>query len=140
MKAGPIIVVEDDADDQKTFEEILVELHVPNKVLFFNSCLKAWEYLKETTDQPFIIFSDVNLPKQTGLEFKQRIDEDEYLRRKSIPFIFYSTSADQAVINKAYTTLSVQGFFKKSNSYKEIREDIRLIIDYWKSCRHPNTF
>lgn len=37
--------------------------------------------------------------------------------------------------NKAYSDLSVQGFFKRSNSFKEAR----IIFDYWKLCRHPTT-
>ena len=138
MKSGPIIIIEDDADDKEIMEDILKELEIENRIIWFNNCPAAWEYLKTTADQPFIIFSDVNLPMQNGIEFKKQIDEDDYLRKKSIPFIFYSTSASQEVVNTAYTKMTVQGFFQKSADYGEIKRNIDLIIRYWQACRHPN--
>jgi CheY-like chemotaxis protein len=139
MKSGPIIIVEDDADDKEIFKEVIRDLKVYNEVLWFDNCGDAFYYLKTTNDQPFIIFCDVNLPKRNGLEFKRQLDKDDELRRKSIPFIFYSTSISQEMVNRAYTEMTVQGFFKKHNNYKDIRSTIELILDYWKACRHPNT-
>ena len=139
MKSGPIIVLEDDVDDKEILEDILRQIEVPNKLIWFNNSDDAWHYLKTTADQPFIIFSDVNLPGQNGIEFKRRIDSDKELRRKSIPFVFYSTAADQQSVNEAYTKMTVQGFFKKATSHEEIKRDIKLILDYWKICQHPNT-
>jgi CheY-like chemotaxis protein len=137
-KSGPIVIIEDDTDDKDLFMEILKELEVRNEVTWFTKCEDAFEYLKTTKDQPFLIFSDVNLPKQNGIEFKRQLDSDETLRKKSIPFIFYSTSVAQKIVNEAYTQMTVQGFFQKANSYDEIKNNIRLIIDYWTACRHPN--
>lgn len=139
MKNGPIIIVEDDVDDKDILEEIIHTLEVPNKLIWFNNCMSAFDYLKTTIDQPFLIFSDVNMPRESGVEFKKRIDADHELRRKSIPFVFYSTSADQKTVNEAYTKMTVQGFFKKSHDYDEIMHNIKVIIDYWKICKHPNS-
>jgi DNA-binding NtrC family response regulator len=138
MKSGPIIVVEDDIDDKEIFEAALGELKFSNKIIWFNNCDDAWNYLKTTTDSPFIIFSDVNLPRKSGIEFKRQIDEDTQLRRKSIPFVFYSTSVNQDTVNEAYTQMTVQGFFQKSNRFNEMKQIIKMILDYWRFCRHPN--
>jgi len=81
-------MVEDDADDEAIFTEILEELEIPNKIICFHNSSDAFDYLKKTTEQPFIIFSDVNLPGENGIEFKRRIDADKQLRQKSIPFVF----------------------------------------------------
>src|SRR5687768_2818899 len=94
MKSGPIILVEDDADDEDIFEEVLKELKVYNKIVWFINAKDAMEYLKATSEQPFIIFCDINLPGLSGIEMKRKIDADKELRRKSIPFVFYSTAAD----------------------------------------------
>jgi CheY-like chemotaxis protein len=59
-----IIVLEDDADDHDILEAVLEDLNIANKVVWFTRADEAYEYLKSTTDQPFIIFSDVNLPGQ----------------------------------------------------------------------------
>jgi response regulator RpfG family c-di-GMP phosphodiesterase len=81
----------------------------------------------------------VNLPKQNGIEFKRQIDEDPQLRAKSIPFVFLSTSIDRKAVNVAYKELTVQGFFQKPNSFNELTAVIKLLMDYWKLCRHPNS-
>jgi CheY-like chemotaxis protein len=140
MKSGPIILLEDDADDQDIFEEVLKELQIPNRLIWFTDADEAFVYLKKTADQPFIIFSDVNIPRKNGVEFKRQIDNDPDLRKKSIPFVFYSTAADQPTINEVYTEMTVQGFFKKSNSFAESVKHIGFILEYWKICKHPNTF
>jgi DNA-binding NtrC family response regulator len=138
MRSGPIIVVEDDIDDKEIFDAALQELQSTNKIIWFNNCDDAWDYLKKTTDSPFIIFSDVNMPRQSGLEFKKQIDEDKQLRKKSIPFVFYSTSVNQDTVNEAYMKMTVQGFFQKSSRFEEMKQTIKLILDYWRVCRHPN--
>jgi|SRR6185369_5889060 CheY-like chemotaxis protein len=139
MKSGPIIVIDDDADDKDLFESILKELAVQNKRLWFANCKDAFDYLRTTEEQPFIIFCDVNMPGLAGIEFKRQIDEHPSLRKKSIPFIFYSTSVNQATVNEAYTKMTVQGFFQKKHRYEEVKRDIKLMLDYWHECRHPNT-
>jgi CheY-like chemotaxis protein len=137
-KEGPIIIIDDDVEDKDIFKDALEELSIDNTIVWFTDTGLAFEYLKTTKDQPFIIFSDVNLPAQNGIEFKRRIDQDEQLRKKSIPFIFYSTFVDQKVVNEAYTKMTVQGFFKKGNNYSEVRNEIKMILDYWHVCKHPN--
>lgn len=139
MKSGPIILIEDDTDDKEVLESIFKELKVLNKLIWFSKSGEAFSYLKSTSDQPFIIFCDVNLPMEDGVSFKRRIDADAHLREKSIPFVFYSTSVDQQTVNEAYTKMTVQGFFQKGSSFEEIKKAIKLIVDYWMLCRHPNS-
>ena len=111
-KSGPIILVDDDAEDEEIFREILRELGVQNRLIHFNVCSDAFEYLKRTSDSPFLIISDVNLPGQNGVEFKRQLDEDPYLRAKSIPFVFLSTSTDEKAVNTAYKEMTVQGLIR----------------------------
>jgi CheY-like chemotaxis protein len=138
-KTGPIILIEDDPDDKAIFEDAIHELGVSNALRAFDSPIECFKYLKTTHEQPFLIFCDVNLPRQNGLDFKASIDGDPQLRRKSIPFIFYSTSVNQETVNRAYLQLTVQGFFKKANYYEEIKSMLKLIMDYWIICKHPNS-
>ncbi len=138
VKLGPIIIVEDDLDDQDILKEVLNDLMVTNEQLFFTTAQAAWDYLMITEEQPFLIMSDINLPGMNGLEFRKAITENDYLRSKSIPFIFHTTSADRTAVKKAYE-LVVQGFFQKQVSISALKNDLKLIIDYWKTCKHPNT-
>lgn len=137
-KEGPIIIFEDDEDEIEFLKEVFKRLEAPNELLFFDDGEELLRYLKTTTDQPFLIISDVNLHKMNGLELRERVQQDDQLRKKSIPFIFLSTSAKRDVVAKAYD-LTVQGYFKKQQSIPAIEKHIKLILDYWRQCKHPNS-
>ena len=139
MISGPIVLVEDDEDDAEIFAEVLKDLNIPNKLISFINPTDAYHFLDNNSEQPYIIISDVNLPGMSGLEFKNKLDHNEKLKKKSIPFIFYSTSAEKKYVTEAYLHLTVQGFFLKGNSLKEIKDQLRIIFEYWKICQHPNT-
>jgi len=137
-KSGPIVVIEDDNDDLEILKEALIENEVQNELLCFSNGPDALTYLLNTSQQPFLILCDVNLPRQNGIEFKEQIDANPLLRNKSIPFIFYSTYVSQYAVNEAYKNLTVQGFFQKNDTYEEFRNVIKTMIDYWSLCKHPN--
>src|SRR5688572_548563 len=97
-KGGPLIIVEDDIDDQDIIKEVFESLGLSNTLLLFSDGYDALRYLKTTTDQPFLILCDINLPKLNGLELRELINADPWLRRKSVPFIFFSTNASRDAI------------------------------------------
>lgn len=134
--SGPIMIIDDDSDDRELLNEILKELKIPNLTRFFDSCKHALDYLLTTIETPLLIISDINLPAMTGLEFCKKIMENESLRLKNIPFVFLTTSNDQKVIAEAYG-MSVQGFFVKPTSIGELKNLMRMIIDYWTLSRRP---
>lgn len=134
---APILIIEDDLDDQQLLKEALWEAGVTNKIEIFENGPDAYEYLKNCKEQPFLIFCDVNLPRQNGIEFKTQIDNDVQLRAKPVPFIFYTTYVSQYAINEAYKNLTVQGFFQKENNYEDFNSVVRIIVQYWTLCRQP---
>ncbi|HPH85688.1 MAG TPA: response regulator [Ferruginibacter sp.] len=136
-KNGPIVIIEDDMDDRHILSDALTETGALNELIFFENGPDAFEYLKTTSNHPFLIFCDVNLPRQNGIEFKRELDADPELRAMSIPFIFYTTYVSQYAVNEAYKNMTVQGFFQKNNSYKELKDVVKIIIDYWRICRQP---
>ncbi|WP_128544762.1 response regulator [Larkinella soli] len=136
---GPIVLVDDDADDQHLVELLLKQLNIPNPLHCLTNGLEAIQYLETTEEQPFIILSDVNMPVMDGIEFRRRIQASEYLRRKAIPFIYLTTAADRPMVQAAYDA-TVQGFFIKSTSYSGLKQQLQCIIEYWKSCLHPNSW
>ncbi|MPR32051.1 response regulator [Salmonirosea aquatica] len=139
MNSAPIVLIEDDTDDKEILEMILQDLGIRNSLIWFSNGHDAYEYLKETTEQPFLILSDVNLPGMTGVEFKKKVDEHPTLSKKCIPFVLYSTSVDKKTVEDAYTKMTVQGFFKKNSGYDDIKKTIRIIHEYWTYCQHPNS-
>src|SRR5687768_999071 len=111
-KSGPIIIIEDDMDDQDIFTEVFSDLNYSNEIKFFTDGRLALQYLIDTEIEPFIIFSDINMPKLSGMELRDKVHENEDLRLKSIPYLFFTTAAEQQDVVDAYSK-SIQGFFIK---------------------------
>jgi CheY-like chemotaxis protein len=137
LKQGPILIVEDDADDQSLIQEALQTLYLENSLLFFEQGSTALQYLKTTTDQPFLILCDMNMPGMNGLEFLKKIQTELPQHIRTVPFIFFSTSATPDAMQQAYS-FNAQGFFVKPNAISETKWMLQLIITYWQNSYHPN--
>lgn len=136
-KRGPIVIIEDDIDDQYILAKVLNELKYENKVIFFEDSIQALEYLTDSDIEPFLVLSDINMPKLNGMELREKIVNNEDLRLKSIPYLFFSTSAEQQDVIDAYSR-SIQGFFVKANNYGKLKNTIEKIVAYWQECESPN--
>jgi len=136
-KAGPIVIIEDDQDDQDILKQIFDELKVPNKVIFFTNPSKAFIYLNLADTKPFIIISDIKMPLMDGFELRAMIRADANLEKKCIPYLFFTTDASKNVVAEAYIQ-SVQGIFQKPPKYDEWKDVIDYILKYWNYCMSPN--
>jgi CheY-like chemotaxis protein len=77
------------------------------------------------------------MPKLNGMELRTQIHENEDIRIKTIPYLFFSTSAQQEAIIEAYSK-SVQGFFIKPPTTEGLKNMIKIIVEYWSNCESPN--
>ena len=136
-KKGPIVLVEDDIEDQLLVREALDMVGNEHELKTFNNGEEVLQYLMHTTDKPFIIICDINMPRMDGLTLRAMINSIDHLRKKSIPFIFFSTTASRDSIDKAYE-LTVQGFFVKPSSFQDLTQTLSMIVSYWNVCKHPN--
>jgi CheY-like chemotaxis protein len=133
-KKGPIVIVEDDEEECSRYKISLKNIGVVNKLVFFDNEHDTLEYLQTTKETTFIIISDLKTAKIDGINLRERINNNPYLRRKAIPFIFYTKDTNEFDINKAYD-LNVQGYFKRSGDRMNMQ--LKLIMDYWKECLEP---
>jgi CheY-like chemotaxis protein len=129
-----LILVEDDTDDQDLLLLVLKEMKLDIKVKMFSNGIDALKYLVNSTEQPFLILSDINMPLMDGITLKKHIDENETLRKRCIPFVFLSTSP--APFIKQLCILNVQGYFEKGNSFTKLTETVRTILNYWNMTKH----
>jgi CheY-like chemotaxis protein len=136
-KNAPIMYIEDDEDDQELFTNAIGTLKLTHPVVICRDGAEALKYLASEQPAPFLILCDVNMPKMDGFELRRRIYSNPELKQKSIPFLFYSTNADFEYVDLAYK-LTVQGYFKKQIDQREMRNQIKMIIDFWTECKHPN--
>ena len=61
------------------------------------------ELYSDTDNEPFPALSDINMPKLNGMELREKVHNNEELRLKSIPYLFFTTSAEQKHVINAYS-------------------------------------
>ena len=136
-KSGPIVVIEDDADDQEIMRTIFDDLGYSNLIIYFSDGEEALKYLIETRIKPFLILSDINMPRLSGFELREKIWLNENLNLKCIPYLFFTTTSSQKAVINAYSQ-SAQGFFIKPNTIGKLEATLKRIIEYWQECEAPN--
>jgi len=138
-RSGPIIIIEDDRDDRELLSVVFKRLKYKNEIIYFENGELALDYFTNTDIEPFIIISDINMPKMNGLELRDKIHLDEDLRSKCTPYVFFTTSAIPKHIAEAYCK-SIQGFFVKPDELEKLQRLIKLIVEYWQECVSPDYF
>jgi CheY-like chemotaxis protein len=135
-KTGPIMIIEDDMDDQEFLEETFLILDYPNPVIFFSNGNEALEYLLETKTPPVLIISDINMPEISGIEVRERINSNKKLKKLQIPYVFFTTAQKASVVSEC--SLSDFDFFTKPNTIAEIQNTIKTIMEYWLERYTPS--
>ena len=138
-KNGPIIIIEDDEDDQFLIQIIFSKLKYKNELIFLKDGEAAIEYLINMTKIPFIILSDINMPKINGIELRSRVQKNLTINIKCVPYILLSTTESKDFVDNAYLA-GIQGYFKKSSDPDELSETFRNIVDYWKKSYAPGMY
>jgi len=136
MINGPVLIVNDDTDDQEFLQDAWKQLQYENPLIFFTKGEEVIRYLESEKTTPFLILCDVNLPRMDGFELKEKLLEDDLTNYKSIPFLFWSSEVSKAQIEKAYN-LGVNGFFVKDKTFHDLKESLSDIVNYWKKSKMP---
>ena len=136
---GPIIIVDDDLHDIDVVTAAITELGFKNPIRSFTGAKSAMDFLGSTTDIPFIILCDIRMVEMNGLEFRNAVNQNDYLCKKSIPFIFLTAAVSQEIVNIAYD-LTVQGFIIKPRTFEDLKSKLHTVLNYWTECVHPNSF
>ncbi len=137
MNKNPIILIDDDKEDIEIYQLAFMELKIENEIIVFDDGYKFLDYINKTDKKSFFILCDINMSHINGIELKKKIYDDERLRLKSIPFLFFSTSRASRSIEEAYS-LNAQGYFIKPSNLDEIKKMLHSVIEYWNYSQHPN--
>jgi DNA-binding NtrC family response regulator len=137
MTEGPIVIVDADDKIREFYSDVIKTIDVHSEVRFFEKGQHLLDYLYTTNEKPFIILSEINLPGMNGLEMKEKINQDDFLKEKAIPFIFISSNTSAESVRKAYK-LNVQGYFEKPRDLAYVEHLMVRIFDYWEMSKHIN--
>lgn len=132
----PIILIENDPEDQELITEAYESLNQPFPLKVFDNGEHAFNYLRDRLTTPFLIISDINMPGMNGFELRDQVLADETLREKCTPYIFLTDGISFTTSDYAYKRC-VQGLFSKPQSSKELRQLLSTIIDYWRKAILP---
>lgn len=131
-----ILILDDDKDDLDLCMEARSRMKLDVDFICFSDGPSLIKFLKNATKAPVFILSDLNMPSLNGFELRKKMIQDPDLHYKSVPFIFWSTSASEQQIKQAYDALT-QGFFDKPSTMKELSHLLSQLINYWLLSRHP---
>ena len=128
--------MDDDPDDRHILSAVFKELDYPNEIVLCDDGTEAYEYLTKDDVNPFFILSDVNMPRLNGFQLRNELLSNPGLKLKCIPYLLFSTSADNRAVLEAYN-MSMQGYFVKPGSYEELKRTISVIVAFWQICYSP---
>lgn len=136
ISAGTLLLVENDESDVTLFLKAAKELGFDNRVKVCNSGEEAIKWLKELRGQIFLILCDMYMPRMTGMQLKEELENTSKMANKTIPFVFFSVYSDEDLLEEAYE-LGAHGYFLKGDNYNEFINTLKIIIKYWDLSHHP---
>ena len=128
-----ILLVEDDEVDVKALKWAFDKLKVANPLVIARDGTEALEMLKELP-RPYLIITDINMPRMNGIELLRKIRESEAFR-DAIVFVLTTSNDEQDKID-AYG-LNVAGYMLKTDMGTSFTRAISLIDNYWKVVEFP---
>ncbi len=132
---APILMAEDDPDDQLITRKALEENRVANPLVIVENGELLLDYLhrrgkfaQEASVTPCFILLDLNMPRMDGREALKLIKQDPAL--KKIPVVVLTTSKAEEDILKSYNT-GANSYITKPVTFAGLVGVIRSLKNYW---------
>lgn len=132
----PILLVEDDPDDEALTLRALARTRLPNEVVVVRDGAEALDYLfalgkykhRDVEHQPALVLLDLKLPKVDGFEVMRQIRSDPVTRL--IPVVMLTSSREQGDLLTGYGT-GANGYVVKPVDFDEFVKAVQELGDYW---------
>jgi two-component system, response regulator len=136
MEDKVILLVEDNADDEKLTLRALKKNNISNKVVVARDGVEALEYLfgtgayagRNVSVMPQVVLLDLKLPKLDGLEVLRRVRADA--RTKLLPVVILTSSNEEADRINGYG-LGANSYVRKPVDFNQFSEAARQLGLYW---------
>lgn len=138
----PILLVEDNADDEALTLRAFSKNNVANSVVVARDGVEALDYLfgtgvhagRDTQIMPAVVLLDLKLPRIDGLEVLRRIRADR--RTALLPVVILTTSKEQQDIYEAYS-LGANSYIRKPVDFERFIFAVGQLGLYWLSLNEP---
>jgi two-component system response regulator len=131
MTDRPILLVEDNADDEKLTLRALRKNNILNDVVVARDGVEALDYLFNPDRSlllPQVVLLDLNLPRINGVEVLRRVRSDE--RTKILPVVILSSSRQEEDIARSYT-YGANAYVRKPVEFAEFIDAVRTLGLFW---------
>lgn len=136
MNNKPILLVEDNADDEELTIHAFEKNRIGNPVIVARDGVEALDYLfgtgpwegRDTRDAPAMVLLDLKLPRVDGLEVLKCIRADE--RTRFLPVIILTSSNDDRDRLQGYS-LGVNSYVRKPVDFDAFIEAAGQLGLYW---------
>ena len=120
-----ILLVDDDADDRKTFSDALADLKIQTKLTFLEDGRGLLEYL-EKSRRPDILFLDLNMPYKSGVECLQEIRA--HTKFDDLSIAIYSTSSTDKDIEDTFS-IGANIYIKKPSNFIKLKKVLGDVLN-----------
>ena len=124
----PIILVEDNPDDERLTIRALRRGNVINEILVARNGEEAIAMVLNANPLPSVVLLDLKLPKVDGLEVLRQIRANE--RTHKLPVVVLTSSSEEGDIIDSYD-LGANSYVRKPVETDKFTEAIRQLGMYW---------
>ncbi|MGH7142580.1 MAG: response regulator [Planctomycetota bacterium] len=134
MNERPILLVEDNPDDEAMTLRALQKMNLGNPILIARDGVEALEFLFGTgahagaAIHPQVVMLDLKLPKVDGLEVLQRIRSNP--QTELLPVVILTSSNEQRDIVEGYS-LGANSYVRKPVESNAFRNAVQQLGLYW---------
>lgn len=130
----PILIAEDDPDDQEFLADAFHEIGFTDPLIFVNDGVELMDYLDAAgrhagRSLPGLILLDLNMPRMDGRSALVAIKSAPAFRR--IPVVVLSTSDAERDVRMTYD-IGIASYIPKPSSAPELAEVARHLVNYWQ--------
>jgi two-component system response regulator len=128
MSTQPILLVEDNPDDEALTIRALRRNKIANEVVVARSGEEAVELLFSGERTFTLLLLDLNLPTMDGLEVLRRVRANPVTR--ALPVIMLTTSTEEQDVARSYD-LGVNSYIRKPVDFLDFVEAVKQVGAYW---------
>jgi two-component system response regulator len=136
MMDKPILLVEDNRDDEDLTVRALKKNKIANGLAIARDGVEALDYLfgtgayagRDTSELPGLMLLDLKLPKVDGLEVLRRVRENEKTRR--LPVVVLTSSKEEQDLVTSYN-LGANSYIRKPVDFNQFTDAVRQLGLYW---------
>ena len=141
MNDGPILIVEDDPDDEALILRVLKGHNLSNAVVVARDGAEALDYLFGTgvyegqdVARPAVVLLDLKLPKIDGLEVLERLRRDE--RTRWLPVVILTSSDEEKDLVRSYD-MGANSYVRKPVNFVDFSKAVSQLGVYWLLLNEP---